>query len=227
MKKNFIDFNPFFFKIINLNYRLEFIFSNFNNFVLSNSLSFEDIFLLKLFYFKKFKIKSFYINTGKVFINIINFLNKLSHYYDISIYYPNFLLINNYINKFGLYSFYNNIILRKICCYIRKIEIYNKVIYNYNLLITGQRSNRKNKKYFLDFDKSRNLIKYNLLYDWDYKDIFYFLEKFNILLNFLYNFNYPSIGCSPCTKKIKKNNYIRKGRWWWEKSKRRECGLHI
>ncbi|WP_259286028.1 phosphoadenosine phosphosulfate reductase family protein [Candidatus Nasuia deltocephalinicola] len=232
-KKFFSDFNPFFLKILNFNFRIEYIIFNFKNIIFSNSLSFEDIFILYFFYLKKFyDINIFFLNTGKIFLNFINFINKIKKRYKIGIktFFPNLFLINKYIKKYNLNSFYNNIILRKICCFIRKIEVYNKVISNFDIIITGQRYNRSGSDYLnLNFDNSRKIIKYNLLYFWDYKDIFYFIEKFNIKINYIYNYGYPSIGCEPCTKKTHSEEHIREGRWWWEsfKSNRKECGLHL
>ncbi|WP_259288761.1 phosphoadenosine phosphosulfate reductase family protein [Candidatus Nasuia deltocephalinicola] len=232
-KKYFSDFNPFFLKILNLNSRIEYIFFNFKNIIFSNSLSFEDIFILYFFYLKKiYNINIFFLNTGKIFLNFINFINKIKKKYNIEIktFFPNLFLINKYIKKYNLNSFYNNIILRKICCLIRKIEVYNKIIFNFDIIITGQRSNRVNfDNLNLNFDNSRKIIKYNLLYFWDYKDIFYFIEKFNIKINNIYNQGYSSVGCEPCTKKISSEEHIRSGRWWWESfnNSKKECGLHL
>ncbi len=232
-KKYFSDFNPFFLKILNLNSRIEYIVFNFKNIIFSNSLSFEDVFILYFFYLKKFyNINIFFLNTGKIFLNFINFINKIKKKYKIEIktFFPNLFLINKYIKKYNLNSFYNNIILRKICCFIRKIEIYNKIISNFDIIITGQRSNRVDfDNLNLSFDNSRKIIKYNLLYFWDYKDIFYFIEKFNIKINHIYNYGYSSIGCEPCTKKISSEEHIRSGRWWWESfnNSKKECGLHL
>ncbi len=232
-KKYFSDFNPFFLKILNFNSRVEYILFNFKNITFSNSLSFEDLFILYFFYLKKiYNINNFFLNTGKIFLNFINFINKINKKYNIkiNIFFPNLFLINKYIKKYNLNSFYNNIILRKICCFIRKIEAYNKIISNFDVVITGQRSSRiYSGKLNFNFDNSRKIIKYNLIYFWDYKDIFYFIEKFNIKINYIYNYGYSSIGCEPCTKKTFSEENIRDGRWWWESFNysKKECGLHL
>ncbi|XXS36721.1 MAG: phosphoadenosine phosphosulfate reductase domain-containing protein [Candidatus Nasuia deltocephalinicola] len=231
MKKIFSDFNPFFLKILNLNYTLEFINKNFNKVFFSNSLSFEDIFLINFINLKKMSFQNiFFLNTGRIFLNSFNFVNKCNLKYNnlhLNIYFSEFLLIFNYIKKYSLNAFYNNIILRKICCYIRKIELYNKIIVDGDVILTGQRKNRLDKNYKVEFDYNRNILKYNLLFNWDYKDIFYFFERFNVLVNFLYNYSYTSIGCKSCTKKVFSNNHLRYGRWWWETNLKKECGLHL
>ncbi|PHT49662.1 5'-adenylylsulfate reductase 3, chloroplastic [Capsicum baccatum] len=37
---------------------------------------------------------------------------------------------------------------------------------------------------------------------------------------------YVSIGCEPCTWAVLPGQHEREGRWWWEDSKAKECGLH-
>jgi phosphoadenosine phosphosulfate reductase len=44
--------------------------------------------------------------------------------------------------------------------------------------------------------------------------------------NALHDRGYVSIGCEPCTRPISPNQHEREGRWWWEESTIKECGLH-
>ena len=37
---------------------------------------------------------------------------------------------------------------------------------------------------------------------------------------------YVSIGCAPCTRAVLPGQQEREGRWWWEDSASKECGLH-
>ncbi|ASS47111.1 Phosphoadenosine phosphosulfate reductase [Candidatus Nasuia deltocephalinicola] len=232
MISNLKDFNPFYIKIISLNKKIEFIFENFINIKIANNLSIEDLFLTFLFLSKKKYIEIFIINTGRLFYKNIFLINKFIKKFKIfiKIYYPNFLLINKYIKKYSLNGFYNNILLRKICCHIRKVEILNKVLIKSPVWLNGQRKfqniNRLNN-YEYEYDYNRNIVKFNLLLNWKFKDIFYFVEKFNIITNSMYNENYFSIGCEPCTKILKNNYDFRSGRWWWENNLKKECGLHI
>lgn len=140
-------------------------------------------------------------------------------------------MINKYIKKYSLNGFYNNIILRKICCHIRKIDSINNILNNSPLWINGyskyQSLNRKKNNYDYEYDLNRKIIKCNLLLNWSFKDIFYFNEKFNILNNIMYNLGYLSIGCEPCTITSQNIINLRSGRWWWEiKNTKKECGLH-
>lgn len=44
--------------------------------------------------------------------------------------------------------------------------------------------------------------------------------------NELHAQGYISIGCEPCTRPVLPNQHEREGRWWWEDSTAKECGLH-
>lgn len=232
MKTNVKEFNPFYRKVINLNKKIEFIFNNFKNIKLANNLSIEDLLLTFLFLSKKKYIEIFIINTGRLFFQNLILLKKFIKKFKIliKIYYPNFLLINKYIKKYSLNGFYNNILLRKICCHIRKVSVINKILSKSTIWINGQTKfhtiDRKNN-FEYEYDIIRNIVKYNLILNWSFKDIFYFVEKFNIINNIMYNKGYFSIGCEPCTKILNNKNYFRDGRWWWENNLKKECGIHI
>ncbi|MEJ7821698.1 MAG: phosphoadenosine phosphosulfate reductase family protein [Chitinophagaceae bacterium] len=45
--------------------------------------------------------------------------------------------------------------------------------------------------------------------------------------NPLHDKGFVSIGCAPCTRAIKPGEDFRAGRWWWEDSDSKECGLHV
>jgi len=43
----------------------------------------------------------------------------------------------------------------------------------------------------------------------------------------LHERGFVSIGCEPCTRAVLPGEHERAGRWWWEDTTKRECGLHI
>jgi len=48
-----------------------------------------------------------------------------------------------------------------------------------------------------------------------------------VAYNPLHDQFFPSIGCAPCTRAIALGEDFRAGRWWWEQSDLKECGLHV
>ena len=71
-----------------------------------------------------------------------------------------------------------------------------------------------------------SLIKYNPLTNMTSAETWNFLRVMNVPTNKLHECGYVSIGCEPCTRAVLPNQQEREGRWWWEDSAAKECGLH-
>lgn len=52
------------------------------------------------------------------------------------------------------------------------------------------------------------------------------LQRRYMPYNRVHDRQFPSIGCSPCTRATQPGESRRAGRWWWEQPESRECGLH-
>ncbi len=79
----------------------------------------------------------------------------------------------------------------------------------------------------IEWDENFEVIKVNPLINWSEDDVWNYIKTNNVPYNKLHDEGYPSIGCAPCTRAIKKGEDIRAGRWWWENPKHKECGLHV
>ena len=75
--------------------------------------------------------------------------------------------------------------------------------------------------------ETRELLKVNPLLHWSWEEVLAFAKKNEVPLHPLHAKGYPSIGCAPCTRAIQKGESLRAGRWWWENSQNKECGIHI
>ena len=75
-------------------------------------------------------------------------------------------------------------------------------------------------------DEARNLIKVHPLTKWSSEEVKAEIKKHNIPYNILHDRGFVSIGCQPCTRAIKPGDDFRSGRWWWENTDKKECGLH-
>ena len=71
-----------------------------------------------------------------------------------------------------------------------------------------------------------SLIKYNPLSNMTSAETWNFLRVMGVPTNKLHACGYISIGCEPCTRPVLPNQHEREGRWWWEDSTAKECGLH-
>jgi phosphoadenosine phosphosulfate reductase len=78
----------------------------------------------------------------------------------------------------------------------------------------------------VEWDESNGLIKINPLLEWTEKQVWETIKANEIPYNVLHDQGFSSIGCQPCTRAIKPGEEVRAGRWWWELSEQKECGLH-
>ena len=67
----------------------------------------------------------------------------------------------------------------------------------------------------------------NPLSHWTSKQVWDYIEIYDVPFNALHTRGFISIGCEPCTRQTTPNQHERAGRWWWEEATKKECGLHI
>src|SRR5690606_22063171 len=72
----------------------------------------------------------------------------------------------------------------------------------------------------------RNLYKFNPLAQMSSEEVWAYIRMLEIPYNSLHERGFISIGCEPCTRPVLPNQHEREGRWWWEESTQKECGLH-
>lgn len=70
------------------------------------------------------------------------------------------------------------------------------------------------------------LTKFNPLSNWSSKEVWDYIRLCEVPYNELHERGFISIGCEPCTRPIAPGQHEREGRWWWEESTKKECGLH-
>jgi len=78
-----------------------------------------------------------------------------------------------------------------------------------------------------EWDHAHDMLKINPLAYWTEEQVWEYIRSKNIPYNSLYNKDFRSIGCQPCTRAVRKGEDIRSGRWWWEDPDKKECGLHV
>ncbi len=123
---------------------------------------------------------------------------------------------------------YKSVELRKACCHIRKVEPLERALAGQRAWITGLRREQSNARAEVPLvDASAERIKFNPLADWTWGDVWHYIAAHEVDYNPLHDQFYPSIGCAPCTRAISLGEDFRAGRWWWENSDAKECGLHV
>lgn len=203
----------------------------FKNIAFSTSLGQEDQVLTDVIFKNNHPIKVFTSDTGRLFEQTYDVLDKTQKKYNksISSFAPDNNELEALLDSKGPYSFYDSIENRKECCSIRKINPLQKALKGVDLWITGLRayqSNSRSTLSFFSYDDAFGLPKFNPLVNWTLEEVENYLEQNNVPQNSLHKKGFMSIGCEPCTRAVKPGEDIRSGRWWWEESKK-ECGLHL
>ncbi|HEY5627722.1 MAG TPA: phosphoadenylyl-sulfate reductase [Nitrospira sp.] len=113
------------------------------------------------------------------------------------------------------------------CCQLRKVEPLTRVLKGFEAWITGirrdQAPTRANAR-LIEWDGKFDLVKVNPLAKWTWEDVWTYIKVYEVPYNELHDRNYPSIGCTHCTKPVMPGGDPRAGRW--QGSAKTECGLH-
>src|SRR5262249_36048906 len=129
----------------------------------------------------------------------------------------------------GVNGFYDSLGARLECCRIRKVEPFRRAIAGYPAWITGVRREQSSGRALgqvEEWDAEHGLYKLSPLLDWSEAAVWQSTRPGRLPYTVLHARQYPSIGCSPCTRAIQPGESRRAGRWWWEQPESRECGLH-
>jgi phosphoadenosine phosphosulfate reductase len=202
-----------------------------NRIALASSMSAEDQIITHFIALIDKNTKVFTLDTGRLFPETYSLIERTKLFFDINIriYFPDNSEVEKMVNEKGINLFYNSIENRKECCNIRKIEPLKRAFSGLDAWICGLRKEqsvtRKEMK-LIEWDDTNKLIKINPLINWTEEQVWSFVKQNNIPYNKLHDEGFPSIGCQPCTRAIKKGEDIRAGRWWWENPESKECGLH-
>jgi phosphoadenosine phosphosulfate reductase len=71
-----------------------------------------------------------------------------------------------------------------------------------------------------------DLHKFNPLANTTSEEVWLAIRALGVPYNPLHERGFVSLGCEPCTRPVLPSQHEREGRWWWEESTKKECGLH-
>lgn len=197
----------------------------------SSSLGHEDQVLTDIIARHAIPIRIFTIDTGRLFYETYETLEKTRARYRIGIdvYFPQAEAVQQMVNEHGVNLFYESLANRQNCCHIRKVEPLNRALKGASVWVTGLRASqtdhRKNIP-MVEWLPDREIYKINPLLRWSFDDVLNYIHTCAVPCNPLHDKGFISIGCAPCTRAVEKGEDPRAGRWWWEVS-HKECGLHL
>ncbi|MGB3722419.1 MAG: phosphoadenylyl-sulfate reductase [Pacificimonas sp.] len=112
------------------------------------------------------------------------------------------------------------------CCELRKVKPLGRAMEGFGGTITGRKAFQAETRAALPrVEAEDGRLKLNPIIDWSADDLTAYFEKHDLPRHPLLAEGYPSIGCAPCTSKVKPGEDPRSGRWrGWDKT---ECGIHV
>jgi len=178
----------------------------------------------------------FCLDTGRLHPETYQFIEKVRTHYGIQIdtVLPQPDAVQRLVREKGLFSFYQD--GHGECCGVRKVEPLTRALAPLQAWVTGQRKDQspgtranipvvQEDKAFSTPDKL--LVKFNPLSRWTSKQVWDYIEIYDVPFNALHSRGFISIGCEPCTRPTLPGQHERAGRWWWEEATKKECGLHL
>jgi thioredoxin-dependent adenylylsulfate APS reductase len=177
-------------------------------------------------------VRIFTLDTGRLPEETHNLIDQVRHRYDIKIdvIVPDNARVQAMVRQHGMNLFTRHQTLRMLCCHIRKVEPLRRALTGLDGWITGLRRDQGGErsdvaKVAVD-ETHGGIVKVNPVADWTRDQVWDYIRTNKLPYNELYNRGYTSIGCDPCTRAIQPGEEERAGRWWWENSELKECGLH-
>jgi len=114
------------------------------------------------------------------------------------------------------------------CCNLRKVEPLRRKLGELTAWITSIRRDQTTARSGarrIEWDAKFGLVKINPIVDWTSKQVWRYIHDHDVPYNELHNQDYPSIGCTHCTRAVIPGEDPRAGRW--PGFAKTECGLHV
>ncbi len=197
----------------------------------AHSLGAEDMVVGHLIDALQLDIPAFVLETGMLHAETLALLQRLQAgaRRAIEVLHPQHEAVVQFVAREGKDAMYRSISLRKSCCDIRKMEPLARALAGKQAWITGLRREQSGARAEVPLiDRGTpERLKYNPLAEWTWGDVWHYIREHQVDYNPLHDDFYPSIGCAPCTRAISLGEDFRAGRWWWEETSAKECGLHV
>jgi phosphoadenylyl-sulfate reductase (thioredoxin) len=132
------------------------------------------------------------------------------------------------VSLHGPNLFYESPTLRELCCEVRKVRPMQRKLLEFDAWATGLR--REQSATRATISKAEEIdgrLRLCPLADWSAAEVDEYIRVNGVPEHPLYQRGYATIGCAPCTRAVAPGENARAGRWWWEDTNVKECGLHF
>ena len=171
-------------------------------------------------------VSVFYLDTDYLFPETYTLVEKAKRHYGIEpVAYRARWSVDDQAKEFGEALWTSD---PDMCCAIRKVEPNRRALEGKSAWIAGLRRDQSKGREEIkpvEWDSKFGLVKINPLATWTEEQTWTYIEEHAVPYNELHDRNYPSIGCTNCTRAILAGEDSRAGRW--SGSDKIECGIHV
>ncbi len=199
--------------------------------VFTTSFGLEDQAIAHVIFSQNLAIDVATLDTGRLFPETHEAWAETEQRYGrrVAAFAPSHGSLEALVARQGIGGLRSSLAARLECCNVRKVAPLDRALTGSSGWVTGIRADQSPGRARLPsvaFDEHRRLVKANPLFDWTRKQTLDFVRTHEVPYNRLHDRGFLSIGCAPCTRAVAPGEPERAGRWWWEQSDKKECGLH-
>jgi phosphoadenosine phosphosulfate reductase len=168
----------------------------------------------------------YYLDTGLLFEETRTLINRIRERYVIE---P--IAVRPRLSPAEQAELYGDALWERnpdLCCKLRKVEPQERFLEGFDAWISGIRRDQTKDRSLVPvvtWDGTFGLIKVSPFARWTEEMVWRYVRARDLPYNELHDRQYPSIGCIPCTRSIRRGEGMRDGRW--AGSVKVECGLHV
>ena len=175
-------------------------------------------------------VRVFTLDTGRLPDETCRMMETVRERYGIAVEVvtPDPVEVERMVSEHGPDLFYDSVERRQLCCEVRKVRPFERKLRELRAWATGLR--REQSETRADVAKVADVdgrVRLCPLADWSSDQVDRYIAEHDVPLHPLYSRGYTSIGCAPCTRAVLPGESERAGRWWWEESAKKECGIHF
>jgi phosphoadenosine phosphosulfate reductase len=166
----------------------------------------------------------FYLDTDVLFEETYETRDRLAEHYGIEFERYHNITIPEQARRYGDELWKRD---PDSCCGIRKVEPMRDALSSVEAWVSGiRREDSQHRAHAPKFawDKRFGLWKLNPIADWSQEQVWNYINENRVPYNPLHDQNYPSIGCTHCTKPVAPGDDPRAGRW--AGASKTECGIN-
>jgi phosphoadenosine phosphosulfate reductase len=172
------------------------------------------------------------LDTGRLPEETYDVIDRIQRRYSIRLHVqaPDPEEVAELVSAGGPNLFRESVELRQRCCDVRKVRPLRRALEGFDAWVTGirrEQSSSRRQTPMVQSDLAHDgIAKVAPLAGWTRDQVWSYIRQEELDYHELYERGYASIGCAPCTRPVEAWEDERAGRWWWEQSEVKECGLH-